>query len=233
MRAVDCPMLEEGRLNIPDMGSSMPKMGIQKRPSKQVSRQASLADALFSRTQQGVLGLLFGQPDRSSYATEIIGRLRAGSGAVQRELSRLESSGLVTVTRIGTQKHFQANPASPLFGELTGIAQKTVGLAEPIRAALHSLLPRLDAAFVFGSVAKRADTALSDIDLMIIGNELEYADVFSALEPAGNRLGRTINPTIYSRAEWKRRLKQGNAFVTRVAAQPKLWIHGSNDVLGT
>ena len=176
---------------------------------------------------------MFGQPDRSFYSTEIIGRLRAGSGAVQRELSRLESSGLVTVTRIGTQKHFQANPASPLFAELTGIAQKTVGLAEPIRAALQSLLPRLDAAFVFGSVAKRADTALSDIDLMIIGDKLEYADVFSALEAASNRLGRTINPTIYSRAEWKRRLKQGNAFVARVAAQPKLWIHGSDDVLGT
>ncbi len=99
-------------------------------------RPLSMADALFSATQSRVLALLFGQSDRSFYATELIKRIGAGSGAVQRELSRLEQSGLVTVTRIGTQKHYQANPGSPLFNELRGIVQKTVALAEPLRAAL-------------------------------------------------------------------------------------------------
>ena len=91
-----------------------------------------MADALFSTTQQRVFGLLFGQPERSFYATEIIGLAESGSGAVQRELARLEQSGLVTVRRLGSQKHYQANPDSPLFAELCGIARKTVGLAEPM-----------------------------------------------------------------------------------------------------
>src|SRR5688572_15305175 len=146
-------------LSIPKLGSTMPRMGIATISSGRAKRQASLADALFSTTQQRVLGLLFGQPDRSFYATELIAQAGAGSGAVQRELARLEQSGLVTVRRVGTQKHYQANPASPLFDELCGIARKTIGLAEPLRQALAPLTAAIDAAFVFGSVAKKQDTA--------------------------------------------------------------------------
>ena len=120
------------------MGSNMPKMGRTTTATRR-RRERSLADALFSTTQQRVLGLLFGQPDRSFYATEMIGLVGAGSGAVQRELARLEQRGLVTVRRLGTQKHYQANPASPLFAELCAIARKTVGLAEPLREVLAPL----------------------------------------------------------------------------------------------
>jgi predicted nucleotidyltransferase len=208
----------------------MPKMG-RKRTSAGLRRQTSLADALFSTTQQRVLGLVFGQPDRSYYATELIGLVGAGSGAVQRELARLESSGLVTVRRLGTQKHYQANPDSPVFVELTGIVRKTVGLAEPLREALSPVASGILAAFVFGSVAKRKDTATSDIDLMVVSDRLTYADVFEALEPVTAKLGRTINPTVYSRRELAKRRREANAFVTRVLAQPKLWIIGTENDL--
>jgi len=202
-----------------------------KRPPSRRRRQSSLADALFSTTQQRVLGLLFGQPERSFYATELIGLAGAGSGAVQRELARLEQSGLVTVRRLGTQKHYQANPASPLYTELAGIARKTIGLAEPLREALAPLASRVTAAFVYGSVAKRRDTAASDIDLMVVSDGVTYAEVFGAIEPLTARLGRTINPTVYTRRELARRRKEGNAFVTRVLAQPKVWIVGTADDL--
>jgi hypothetical protein len=154
-------------LRMPKMGRNIPRMGRQKTTARR-RRESSLADALFSTTQQRVLGLIFGQPERSFYATELIGLAGAGSGAVQRELARLEQSGLVTVRRLGTQKHYQANPASPLFGELASIARKTVGLAEPLREALVPLASRVIAAFVYGSAAKRRDTAASDIDLMVV-----------------------------------------------------------------
>src|SRR5688572_30206151 len=89
--------------------------------------QRGLADALFSSTQQRVLALLFGQPHRSFFATELIDLVRAGSGAVQRELQRLEASGLVTVSRLGNQKHFKANESAPIFSELRSIVLKTAG----------------------------------------------------------------------------------------------------------
>jgi len=205
-------------------------MGRGKAPPRR-RREGSLADALFSITRQRVLGLLFGQPERSFYATELIGLAGAGSGAVQRELARLEQSGLATVRRLGTQKHYQANPESPLFSELVSIARKTVGLAEPLREALAPLASRVIAAFVYGSVAKRRDTAASDIDLMVVSDGLTYADVFGALEPLAAKLGRTINPTVYSRRELAKRRKEDNAFVTRVLAQPKVWIIGGEDDL--
>lgn len=187
---------------------------------------ATMADALFSGTQQRVLGYLFGQPERSFFANELIHLVGAGSGAVQRELKRLADCGLVTVRKIGNQKHFQANPQAPIYQELCGITQKTFGLANPLMEALKPVGAEIEAAFVYGSVAKGQDTASSDIDLMIVSETLSYADVMLALDAAQARLGRPINPTVYSRAEIQRRRREGQAFVSRVFAQPKIWLKG-------
>lgn len=200
-------------------------MGITSKAGK--TPRASLADALFTTTQQRVLGLLFGQPDRSFYPTEIIGRTGAGSGAVQRELKRLEQSGLVTVRDVGTQRHYQANPGSPLFEELSAIARKTFGLGEPLRRALAPLARRIKLAFVYGSVAKRQDRAESDIDLMIVSDRLVYPDVYRVLEPLAAQIGRPVNPTVYTVADFEERRRDGNAFITRVLKQPKIWIIGT------
>ena len=194
-------------------------------------RTPGLAAALFSNTQQRVLGLLFGQPDRSYYATELINLAGGGSGAVQRELGRLETSGLVVTHRVGNQKHFQANAASPIFAELVAIMAKTVGIAEPLRAALDRYAKKIRVAFVYGSIAKGGDTARSDIDVMIIGDGLSYTDLFSALEACEATLGRHVNPTIYTLDEFDK--KRGtNGFLKRVLAQNKIFLIGSEAELG-
>lgn len=215
---------------MPITGSDMPELGMTTTVQRS-ARGSSLADALFSTTQQRVLALLFGQPDRSFYATELIRLVGAGSGAVQRELARLEQSGLVTVRRVGTQKHFQADPNSPLFAEICGIVQKTVGLAEPLRAALAPLAANIVAAFVYGSVAKKQDAATSDIDLMVISDTVRYADLYAVLEPVATRLGRAVNPTVYTRKQLAKRRQEDVAFIKRVLAQPKVWLIGSDDAL--
>ena len=210
----------------------MPNMG---RPVKIPRRNAplSMADALFSTSQQRVLAHIYGQPERSFYATELIRLSGGGSGAIQRELARLEQSGLVNVTYVGNQKHYQANPDAPIYRELCAIMQKTVGLVEPLRRALKPLARQIEFAFVYGSVAKRQDTAFSDIDLMMVSDSLTYADVFTALETVSSKLGRTINPTVYSQEELHSRIDRGNSFIKRVLAQPKLWIIGQDSDLST
>ena len=195
-------------------------------------RTSGLADALFSGTQQRVLGLLFGQPERSFYATELINLAGAGSGAVQRELARLAQSGLVTVKAVGNQKHYQANPASPIYDELCGVVRKTVGLAEPLRAALAPLAMQIKAAFVYGSIAKKEDTASSDIDLMLVSDTLTYGDVVLALQAATELLGREVNPNIFTSQDFAKRRKEGGSFVTRVMLQPKVWLIGGENDLG-
>lgn len=200
----------------------MPRLGMSKK-----SQKSGLASALFTGTQQRVLGLLFGHPERSFYASEVISRARAGSGAVQRELARLEAAGLITARRIGSQKHYQANVQSPLFEELRSIVRKTVGLVEPLREALAPFASTIATAFVYGSVAGRTDTAQSDVDLMIISDHVTYADIFRALESTSVSLGRKINPTVYNPKEFEKRIRDRNSFVTRVLKLPKLWLIGS------
>jgi predicted nucleotidyltransferase len=162
----------------------------------------------------------------------LIGLTGAGSGAVQRELARLTQSGLVTVRAIGSQKHYQANPLSPVFAELCAIIRKTVGLAEPLRKALEPVATRIDAAFVFGSVAGGTDTAGSDIDLMIVSDTLGYADVYPILEAASAELARPVNPTILTRKDLERRLRDDGAFTKRVLERPRIWLIGDDDALG-
>ena len=190
-----------------------------------------LADALFSKVQQRVLGLLFVNANRSFYTNEIVRFVDSGVGVVQRELEKLAQSGLVTVHKIGNQKHFQANPDAPIFAELRGIMLKTVGLADILRLALLPLSDKIQAAFIYGSIAKGKDTSKSDIDVLIIGNGLAYADMYDALSANESSLGRPVNPSIYSMQELQRKLAEDNTFVSRVLEQPKIFLIGSDDDL--
>src|SRR5207248_11253871 len=113
----------------------------------------SISNALFSKVQQRVLALIFGHPERSFYTSEIVRSVRSGTGAVERELSRLQRSGLVSVERIGNQKHYRANRQSSIFEELRSLVLKTVGLAEPLRQSLEPYSKKIKTAFVYGSVA--------------------------------------------------------------------------------
>ena len=192
-----------------------------------------LADALFSKVQQRILSVLFGQPDRSFHGREIIRLAHSGVGAVQRELARLAAVELVTVVRIGNQKHYQANRAAPIFNELRGIVLKTFGVAGVLRQALAGLADRIQLAFVFGSVARGEDTAGSDVDLLIVADALSYPEVYAALAAVEPQLGRPVNPTLYDETEWRRKQAEGNAFVTRIGAQPKIWIVGTEDDLNS
>ena len=209
----------------------MPKMGTARASDNASGKAVGLADALFTNTQQRVLGYLFGQPERSFFANELIKLTAAGSGAVQRELKQLTESGLLKTSQLGNQKHYQANPAAPIYEELCGIVRKTFGLAGPLREALQPMAQRIDAAFVFGSVARKSDTAASDIDLMLVSDDLSYADLFLALDAVSARLGRTVNPTLFTRKELSRKHKAGESFVKRVLAQPKLWVIGDERAL--
>jgi predicted nucleotidyltransferase len=189
----------------------------------------SLADALFPSTRQKVLAALFGRPGRSFYAAEVIALARAGSGSVQRELANMTQVGLLTCTKVGHQKHYQANSASPVFNELCSLVLKTVGLADALRQALAPLANQISMAFVFGSMAKAQDSAHSDVDVLLVSNTLSYGDVFVALEPASQALSRSINPALYTEADFKARKLSDNAFITRVMQQPKIWLIGQEE----
>lgn len=192
----------------------------------------TIGDALFTKTQQRVLGLLYGNPSRSFYTNQIMRRAQMGRGTVRRELERLVSAGLLLVRQEGNQHHYQANPDNPVYDELLGIVRKTFGIAEVLGTALVSVDDQIDLAFIYGSIARGEETATSDIDLMVITDSLAYADLMALLMEAERSLGRPINPSIYSKSQIKDKLKKKNAFVSRVMEQPKIWVKGGDDELG-
>jgi len=218
---------------MPGMGNAAPTLSSRPARRKAAAERAdsatSLADALFTTTQQRVLALLFGQPSRSFFASELIELTGSGSGAVQRELKRLTSSGLLTVKRIGKQKHYQANPDCPVFEELCALVRKTVAMVEPIRQALAPLAKKIERALIYGSVVKGTDTASSDIDLLVVGDDLTLEALYSALAPVEASLDRKISPTLYTRKEYDDRRAAGNPFLTRVLAGEHLVLMGSAD----
>ena len=207
---------------IPKSGMIVPNMG-------RTTRREGLADALFTPVQQRVLGLLLGQPDRSFHSAEVIRLANSGTGAVHRQLGRLANAGLVTVTRAGNQKLYQASRTSPVFAELHGLVVKTVGIVEPLRRALKPKAGKIRAAFVYGSIAKGSDKASSDIDLMVISDTLAYPDLFKAMESAEAVLARRINPNVMTVSDWRAKRARKDSFAARVASQPKLFVIGSND----
>ena len=191
------------------------------------SSAVSVSDALFSKVQQRVLALIFSHPERSFYTSEIVRHVRSGAAAVERELSKLERSGLVSVQRIGNQKHYRANPDAPIFEELRGLIEKTVGLAEPIRRSFEPYAETIKTAFIYGSVAKQTDTALSDIDLMVIGDDLNYSELYMAAQRAESKLLRKVNPLFLSLKDWQRKASDTGSVINKISRSPKIFIIGS------
>ena len=218
-------------LNIPNLGTNIPDMGTKEPFLGTKAQGTGLAGALFSTVQQRVLALIFMHADRSFYMRQIVKVLRSGTGAVERELAKLEQSGLVCVEKIGNQKHYRANCNAPIFEELQGILRKTVGLHDPLKAALAPFSDRIKAAFVYGSVARGRDTARSDIDLMVIGDDLTYSDIFASLQDAEKTLARPINPNIMDIADWKKRQSGETHFIANITNAPKIFIAGSEEDL--
>ena len=191
----------------------------------------ALAGALFTPVQQRVLGLLFGQPTRRFQSAELIRLARSGTGATHRLLQRLSETGLVRASKEGHQKYYQANAESPVFEELHGLIRKTVGLAGPLQEALAPVATRIQAAFVYGSVASGQDRADSDIDLMVIAEDLDYPTLFEALQASEQQLGRPVNPNLMTPDRWRRKCAQPDSFAARIRDRPRLFVLGDEDAL--
>ena len=186
----------------------------------------SITAALFSDSQARVFRWLFGQPERSYHLSELLRLTGLGSASLQRELNKLAEAGLVRSERVGNLRRFQANPHSPVYEELAGLTRKTMGIEPLLREALLPLAPDLQAAWIYGSVAKQTDTANSDVDVMLVGNKLLLSKVLELLVPLESQLGRKVNPTCFTPAEFKRRRAERDSFVNRVLAQPVIVLIG-------
>lgn len=204
--------------SVPIKSTNVPMKGTDTTPS-------SLGTLLLGKTRLSILSLLLPQPDRRLYLREIVRITGAGQGAVQRELEKLTRVGILTKRREGNLTYYQANRMSPVLDDLRGLVEKTAGIPGAVRSALLPLADSIDHAFLYGSLARGEERGTSDIDLMVIG-EASFLDVVSAVSPLQETLGREVNPTVFTQAEFRQRMEEGDHFVTHVMRE------GKTDLIG-
>jgi DNA-binding transcriptional ArsR family regulator len=189
------------------------------------------AQALFSPAQQKLLGLLFVRVNDGFHLNEIMRLTGLGSASAQRELRRLYDAGLIESERIGNVRRFRPNKNSLVYPELAGLVQKTFGLTGVLYAALKPMTASLHVSFVYGGTARDGDAGHGNIDLMLICDDISYGDLLSRLGPVEAALKRKINPNLYTVADYKRRLRERQAFLMQVLQQPKIFVLGDEAAL--
>lgn len=193
--------------------------------------KAALSDLLFpNQYRRKVLGLLLMRPDQQIHLRELARVIGAAPGTLKKELDALCEAGLLRAERVGNQVRFCANTAHPVFPELQALIRKTIGLADALRLSLAPLAGRIDAAFVFGSMASGTESAGSDIDLMVVG-DAGFAEIVDATYAAQATLGREINPKVMSASEWQAKKAERNAFLQDVLNKPRIMLIGDADAL--
>ena len=196
-----------------------------------MSNTSALMDLLFGQTRQAVLAVLLLQPEAGFHLRELARLTGSHAGTLGRELEKLVAAGLVLRSEQGNQVRYQADRTCPLYGELGAMFRKTHGAVAVLREALAPLAPVIRAAWIFGSVARGAEVAGSDVDLFVVG-DAGFADVVRAIHPAQEELGREINPVVYSGTEFKRKLAAGDAFARQLLEGPVLMVMGDRNDIG-
>jgi len=170
------------------------------------------------------------EPKREYYQRELQRLSGAHLRQLQRDLERLQRSGLVACRTHGNRTYYRAVIAHPAFADLRAVVMKTWGLGNELSAALAGLGGSVKLAFVHGSFARGDDVAESDVDVLIVGSSTRRA-VAAALADAALSLGRELNPIILSPADLTRRWREDDHFVTSVLAGPRIWLIGDDDSL--
>ena len=188
----------------------------------------SVAAVLFGKTRQAVLGLLFADPETSLYLREMSRLTGIAPGPLQHELAQLLKADLVVREQDGNRVAYRANAAHPVFADLQGLVAKTCGIPALLAAALAPLAGRIAFAAIYGSLAKGANHARSDVDLLIVG-DIALKKALSAIAPVEARIGREVSVRIFSREEFRQRRARRDAFIAGVLSGPLTPLMGALD----
>lgn len=190
---------------------------------------SSLADALFSKGQQRVIGRLFAL-DAEHSVNELVRLSGGGWGGVEREVARLVAAGILSERRLGNQRRVRANPDSPVYPELRALADKLLGTPVILRRVLATFGPRIRSAFIYGSYAKGTDRSSSDIDLLVVG-DCDYSALAGKIAGAGKRIGRAVSVRLYAPREFDALLASRDPFIASVMRGPRIEIQGQGGEL--
>jgi predicted nucleotidyltransferase len=191
----------------------------------------SLAHHLFGKNRAALLAALLLRPEESLHVRELARLTGASPGSVHRELKVFTELGVLRRREVGRQVFYSADRSCPVFEELAGLLRKTVGLVDVVRHALQPFSERIVGVFLYGSMASGAETSHSDVDVMILG-DLAFSEAVQALAPTEAVLRREVNATVMKTAEFVKKRKAKDGFVTAVWKAPRLWVMGDEGEFG-
>ncbi|HDL64335.1 MAG TPA: toxin-antitoxin system toxin subunit [Proteobacteria bacterium] len=189
-----------------------------------------LSEILSSRARAEIFRILFSGANSELHAREIQRRAGMSIAAVQDELKKLDRLNLINTRPSGNRVYYRSNQEHPLYREIYNLVLKTSGLADLFKEAFEDT--RIRIAFIFGSIADGKEKPGSDVDLIVIGN-LGLRELSGLLAGLAEKIGREINPHVFSQDEFSQRLNQVDPFLNRVISSPKLFIKGTEDDLRT
>jgi predicted nucleotidyltransferase len=195
-------------------------------------RKKSLIAVLLPKSRRGVLAATVMHPEKWWFLADLARHLGVPPSSLQREMNSLVQAGILLRKQEGRQVYFKPDPNCPILGELQGIMTKTLGLVDVLREILGPFKKAIKVAFVYGSIARSEEISESDVDLMIVG-DVSLCDLAAALQQAEERLGRQVNPLLFSADEFTKKLKQGHHFLKTILGGEKLFLFGSQDDLAT
>ena len=190
----------------------------------------TLVELLSSRVKAEVFRLLFGTIGGELHVREIERQSGLADATVRQELKRLARLGLVEARRDGNRTYYHANKLHPLYPDIRNLVLKTSGLVDLLRRALAH--PGIQVAFVFGSLASGNEKAHSDVDLMVIGI-ISLRQLGKQLSGVATKVGREINPHVFTSEEFVQRKNARDHFLTTVLKAPRLFVIGSEHELET
>jgi predicted nucleotidyltransferase len=192
----------------------------------------SSVDALMPPVRQRLLSLTLGAPDRWWYLSELAGALGRSPSSLQRELKSLTAAAILLMRRDGRRTYYRANESSAIYEELRGIVRKTMGIPHEVRSALTPIDQKIALALLYGSVARGQERADSDVDLLVVADDLTLEELYRRLAPVEKRLQRRVNPTLYTREEFRRRKRTKNAFLENILSSDSIILTGDIDAAG-
>ncbi|MBI4051429.1 MAG: nucleotidyltransferase domain-containing protein [Elusimicrobia bacterium] len=182
-----------------------------------------------SKARRALLAIFFTNPDQEYFVRQLERLTSIYAANLQRELVKMEKSGLLHPRTLGNTKLYKLNREHPLYPELKGLVSKTAGLEETIRSEL-SPLPGIQAAYIYGSFARDEERSTSDVDLLILGEVNEKA-LIPAVKHLEKKLQREVNYTLYTPQQWKKKKTNKDSFVLEVLRQPRIVLLGDPNAI--
>jgi predicted nucleotidyltransferase len=186
---------------------------------------------LLKRNKGDLLRIFYAHPERAFYMHELGRMVGKKPGLFQRTLNTLVAEGVLASNYQARERYFRLNKEYPLYNELRGIVEKTIGITETLKKIL-STIPRIDIAFVYGSYARGAQNAASDVDVFIVG-EPDTDSLLSAMEKLESSIQREVNYKVFSWEELGSGYRAHNAFILSIMADKKIMLKGDEDALPT